>query len=339
MADLVSVVIPVYNTNERFKACFESVLNQKYQNIEVVLVDDGSADISAQICDMVALSTSSFPVFTIHKPNGGVSRARNIGIDFVNGKYLVFVDSDDQISPDYISDFMEAREKYPEVGHVWCGFDHLAKESTLYLYSDKEPMSFLTRDDYLVLNDKVMTQGPCQRLYDVSVIKSHNIKMLENLSLAEDAIFNLEYLDAVRLKNICVINRANYLYYDLSDDSLKNQYRNDLYEIYAMYFQTLKDYLERWGIAQTESFSKYYQIVYFKYLEIMNNTFKANNKRSFTKKIQFNNTILRDKMFAESLAVNDTLIPKKLKWAYQTKNYFWVWLYERVVNLYCRIKQ
>ena len=105
MADLVSVVIPVYNTNERFKACFESVLNQKYQNIEVVLVDDGSVDSSAQICDLIALSTKGFPVFTIHKPNGGVSRARNLGIDFVNGKYVVFIDSDDIITPDYISDF------------------------------------------------------------------------------------------------------------------------------------------------------------------------------------------------------------------------------------------
>ena len=92
MADLVSVVIPVYNTNERFKACFESVLNQKYENIEIIIIDDGSVDSSAQICDLVTLLTSVFPVFVIHKLNGGVSRARNLGIDFVNGKYGVFID-------------------------------------------------------------------------------------------------------------------------------------------------------------------------------------------------------------------------------------------------------
>ena len=82
MADLVSVVIPIFNTNDRFKTCFESVLNQKYKDIEVILVDDGSSDASAEICDMIAQSTSEFPAFVIHKPNGGVSRARNLGIDF-----------------------------------------------------------------------------------------------------------------------------------------------------------------------------------------------------------------------------------------------------------------
>ena len=71
MADLVSIVIPVYNTNERFRACYESIQNQKYQNIEVLLVDDGSVDTSAQICDLVVQSTYRFPVFVIHKNNGG----------------------------------------------------------------------------------------------------------------------------------------------------------------------------------------------------------------------------------------------------------------------------
>lgn len=338
MADLVSVVIPVYNTNDRFKACFESVLKQKYQNIEVILVDDGSSDASAQICDTIVLTTVNFPVTVIHKPNSGVSRARNLGIDFANGKYLVFIDSDDQVTPSYISDFMETRNKHLDVGHIWCGFLHCAEKKTIYVYTENEDISFLSRDDYLILNEKVMTQAPWQRLYDVSVLKNNNIKMLENLSLAEDAIFNLEYLDAVQSIKICIINKDNYLYYDQNNNSLQNKYRDDLYEIITLYLKTLEQYLQKWGITETDSFSKYYHIVFFKYLGILENTFKANNKLSFAKKIKYNNSVLCDQLFIDTIARIDIPISDRLKRAYQTKNYFGVWLYEHLASLYSRIK-
>ncbi len=338
MADLVSVVIPVYNTNERFKACFESVLKQKYLNIEVILVDDGSCDTSAQICDMVALSTSVFPVYVIHKPNGGVSRARNLGIDFAHGKYLVFIDSDDRVTPDYVSDFMDARENYPEVGHIWCGFERNS-DHTRYMFSANESVSLVNRDDYYELAGKILTQSPCLRVYDVSVLRDNQIKMIEGLSLSEDMLFNLQYLDTVPSIDICVINKANYIYLDSDSDSLNHKYRKDLKEIYENLLDTIRQYMDKWGLADFHLVSEYYSIVYYKYVEVLNNTFHSQNRISYIDKLRFNNAILRSERFVDALSLMSIIIPNRLKRAYETKNYFWVRVYERVIKIYGRTKR
>lgn len=338
MADLVSVVIPVYNTNERFKACFESVLNQKYQNIEVVLVDDGSYDSSAEICDMISLSTNSFPVFVIHKPNGGVSRARNLGIDFVNGKYVVFIDSDDMVTPDYISDFMATREKYPDVGHVWCGFEWFSNHK-ISIYSENEAVSLVDRDDYFDLAGKVLAQSPCLRLYDLSILRQNHIKMIEDLSLAEDMLFNLKYLDTIPSKGICVINKANYIYLDSDSDSLNHKYRDDLKNIYDYLLDTIAKYMERWGLTDPHSVSEYYTTVYYKYAEVLNNTFHPQNKMPYHKKISYNNGILRSEGFVDALSKMSITIPNRLRRAYRTKNYFRVRVYERIIKMYGLIRR
>lgn len=338
MADLVSVVIPVYNTNERFKACFESVLNQKYHNIEVVLVDDGSVDSSAQICDLIALSTKGFPVFTIHKPNGGVSRARNLGIDFVNGKYVVFIDSDDIITPDYISDFMSAREKYPDSGHIWCGFERYS-DHTRYMFSDDEMISVSNRDNYFELAGKVLTQSPCLRIYDVSVLRNNQIKMIEDYSLAEDVLFNLKYLDTVQPTDICIINKANYIYLDSDSDSLNHKYRNDLKEIYDYMLETIDHYMDSWGLTDSHSVSEFNNTVYYKYVEVLNNTFHSQNKMSYRQKLSFNNSVLRNEIFISALDNMSITIPNRLRKAYHTKSYFWVRAYERIVKIYGKIKR
>lgn len=333
MADLVSVVIPVYNTDERFAACFESVLKQEYKDIEVILVDDGSSDTSAQRCDMLAKSTDSFPVMVVHKRNGGVSRARNLGIDFAGGKYIVFIDSDDQVTPNYISDFMNAREKYPDAGHIWCGFEHVSTHKR-YIFSGHESISLVNRDDFFELAEKVLTQSPCLRIYDVLTLKSNKIKMIENLSLAEDVLFNLEYLDAVPSKQICIINSPNYIYINSNEDSLNFKYRDNLEEIYTLVLDRLLAYTTRWGLIDSESITKYYNVLYYKHVEILRNTFHPNNKISYLEKIRYNNQVLHSESFIKALSTMSVALPKRLRKAYKTKNYFFVWLIEHMTLMY-----
>ena len=95
MEPLVSVVIPVYNVEKYLNQCIESVLTQKYSNLEVLLIDDGSTDMSAEICDYYGTADSRVRCF--HKPNGGQGSARNVGIKEAKGKYIYFLDSDDYI--------------------------------------------------------------------------------------------------------------------------------------------------------------------------------------------------------------------------------------------------
>lgn len=109
MDSLVSIVVPVYNVESFLEKCFYSINNQIYKNIEIILVDDGSTDGSGELCDVLAKNDSRAKV--IHKQNGGLSDARNVGIDNANGKYIMFVDSDDWIERDTISDAIDAIER------------------------------------------------------------------------------------------------------------------------------------------------------------------------------------------------------------------------------------
>lgn len=98
--DLISVIIPVYNVEKYVSACLESVIGQTYTNLQILIIDDGSADNSGIICDEYSNRDNRIEV--IHKNNGGLSDARNTGIENANGKYLIFIDSDDYIHPDAI---------------------------------------------------------------------------------------------------------------------------------------------------------------------------------------------------------------------------------------------
>ena len=93
----VSVIVPIYNAEKYLNKCLESIIGQTYKNLEIILVDDGSSDNSPIICDAWAQIDSRIRV--IHKKNGGVSSARNAGIDLAQGDYIGFVDADDWIEP------------------------------------------------------------------------------------------------------------------------------------------------------------------------------------------------------------------------------------------------
>lgn len=97
---LISVVVPVYNVAKYLKKSIESIVNQTYTNLEIILVDDGSKDESGEICEDYSLKDSR--IIVIHKPNGGLSDARNAGIKQAKGEYITFVDSDDTIDYDMI---------------------------------------------------------------------------------------------------------------------------------------------------------------------------------------------------------------------------------------------
>lgn len=96
---MISIIVPIYNVERYIERCVNSILSQSFSNIEIILVDDGSPDNSGKICDSYASKDSRIVV--IHKKNGGLSSARNAGIDIAKGEYLMFVDSDDYVEPDF----------------------------------------------------------------------------------------------------------------------------------------------------------------------------------------------------------------------------------------------
>ena len=118
--ELISVIVPVYNVEKYLRYCLDSILNQTYKNLQVILVDDGSADGSGAICDEYANNDARVEVF--HQKNAGPSTARNKGLELAKGDYLSFVDSDDRMHPKMLEDLVRSLVEYPECQISICQF-------------------------------------------------------------------------------------------------------------------------------------------------------------------------------------------------------------------------
>ena len=125
MDELISVIIPVYNVEQYVERCLNSVINQSYPNLEIILVDDGSTDKSGEICDQYALKDSRIKV--IHEENAGLGEARNRGLRIASGDYICFVDSDDWIEEDYCKELVQAAERTNSDIAI-CGYNECLKE-------------------------------------------------------------------------------------------------------------------------------------------------------------------------------------------------------------------
>lgn len=182
---MLSVVIPVYNGERCIRRAIEGVLAQTYTNWELILVDDGSTDGTAAICDEYA----SARIRVIHQPNGGVSAARNAGIAAADGEYLAFVDADDIIERDYLANLAQG------IGHDliitgYCYGDE-PYESTIECTSYDEAklrgsLSRLLNTDHFCF--------PWARLFRRSIIEEHHLRFDTRLRFAEDHVFNWSYL-------------------------------------------------------------------------------------------------------------------------------------------------
>lgn len=157
MEKLVSIIIPVYNVEEYLHECVDSVLAQTYKNLEIYLVDDGSTDNSGIICDDYLSKDKRIKV--IHKQNGGLSSARNIAMDVMEGEYVYFLDSDDYISTDMIEKYVSLMDyfdadivqgtSYEFWGKVNCSLDHTKIELKPEVFSTPEAIKNMLMDEKL----------------------------------------------------------------------------------------------------------------------------------------------------------------------------------------------
>ena len=328
---MISVIVPVYNAEKTLMDCVRSILEQTYPGYELILVNDGSSDHSGYLCDEVLKYCNAREVRcqVIHKQNGGVSSARNCAMEQANGEFFVCVDSDDVVEPCYLEDFVRTAREHPEFGHVLCGF-RCTSHVHNYILSEREPLSVLDRREYMRLYDAILIQGPCLGLYRTELVRSNHLKMREDMSLAEDTLFNLAYLDVLDRTTIGVINKTNYIYHNDDPGSLNRKYRQDLLPIYEEVEQHLKAALEKWGVTSEKDWKRYYNVVVFQHLKAMNNTFHPSNLMTFSEKIAFNNTIMQEKTFREALGnCTVTITPARRK-AYLSGDYKRVLMLDRI---------
>ncbi len=195
--ELISVIIPVYNNENYLDKCIESVVNQTYKNLEIILVDDGSTDNSPKLCDEWAKNDSRIKV--IHKDNTGVSDSRNIALDIVKGDYITFVDSDDYVDNDYIESMLKAAEETESDIAVSGFYFDFTDGTSEELNSD---YCIFNKNDLLksYLMDLIRPEA-CAKLIKRSIIA--DIRFEINVHYAEDFLFNYNILkNASRLVNI-----------------------------------------------------------------------------------------------------------------------------------------
>lgn len=184
MTPYISVIIPVYNAEATLKKCVDSVLKQQYADFEVILVDDGSKDGSLQICEEYARRDSRVTV--IHKENGGVSSARNRGLDIAKGTWVTFVDSDD-----YLGDgFLQNEELTADI--VFGSYLNVIDAREAGGFSSKVMREASLRDVVARYGNGTILRGPCAKWFRRDLIG--NIRFPEDMKVGEDTCFVWQYL-------------------------------------------------------------------------------------------------------------------------------------------------
>lgn len=238
----ISVIVPVYNVEKYLHCCVDSILAQTFSDIEVLLVDDGSTDGSGAICDEYAQKDSRVRVF--HKANGGVSSARNLGLDEAAGKWIMFVDSDDYIDAGLCGRLLS---KVVDEDAAFFHFSVVRNGDVKRIFQEnlkileKFPLRFdlfyqrsTGEEKNGVLYDKSVAVFVWRALYFKRFIDQNKIRFDEQQKTGEDRVFIFRVLS--KIKKLCVLdNEFGYFYFLRGNESLTGQknllrYRMDVFE-------------------------------------------------------------------------------------------------------------
>ena len=250
---LLSVIVPVYNAEKTLRQCVDSILGQDYRNFELLLIDDGSKDSSPEICDDYSQKDNRVKVF--HKPNGGVSSARNQGISKAKGEWLTFIDADDYITDGYFDGVAEQNEDVLIKGYQ--KFDYSG------IVAGKEAEDLLKISDFSDFLSQYLTdsllRGPVFKFYKRSLIG--DLRFLTDMKIGEDAWFVFNYL--AKCKSFAVLPKGEYMVRLAEEpDEVKYAVTVD-YAVRSL--QYLKDAYD--GLVQTHHISRGIFLSYIGYFK------------------------------------------------------------------------
>lgn len=206
---LISVIVPVYNAIKTLKQCVDSILCQGETDFELLLVDDGSNDGSSIICDECAKQDSRILVF--HKPNGGVSSARNLGLEKAQGIWVAFIDSDDSISANFFEGVKDKKEDIIFLGYKTYYQGNILKDVSISEHFNNSFQNLISSN----INNSIM-RGPWGKFYKRKLIS--DLRFNIEMTIGEDVCFVFQYLS--KCKNYSVKEDAEYIvtYCGVADD-------------------------------------------------------------------------------------------------------------------------
>lgn len=235
---ILSIVVPVYNSERSIKKCVDSILSQTLIDFEIILVDDGSIDTCAEICDDYALQDSRVKV--VHIDNGGVSHARNVGIRETTGKYIQFVDSDDYIDKN-MSEYLVNIMVKDNVDLVICGYKTVRSSKVVKqcgVNKEYDELSILSTE-FASLYKIGFLNPPWNKIF-----KREKLNNLfdEDMELGEDLIFNVYYMQNV--KKLIFIKEPFYNYVLVGSQSLTQKYYDNGFETVVKKYQILNKFIK-----------------------------------------------------------------------------------------------
>lgn len=308
LRELISVIVPIYNVEKWLPRCIENILEQPFINIELILVNDGSPDKCGEICDEYAKKDNRITI--IHKENGGLSSARNAGIEVATGKYIVFIDPDDEVSKSYFTKLYSVAEDN-QCDAVICGYKTVPNHSII---TPKFKLNTVMNGREFVLSSPNIhsSNDLCfvwRYMYNSSIIKDKNIRFNEQVFIGEDVIFNLEFL--LTAQRVCAISESLYFYTVNNPNSLMRvPYKPNLESSLVLQYKIRKQLSQEFGLLHEGHFKKdmanyYINNIYRLLVNNLKNDPNVNINSAFRR-------IMNYEMFSDSL--------KEIGFSYQCNN-------------------
>lgn len=325
----VSVIVPCYNLEEVITRCLDSLCNQTYRNIEIIVVDDGSLDNSLGVVSAAAQKDSR--IIVVSQDNSGPSAARNRGIEMATGEYLLFVDGDDYVTDTYVEHLAEDADNCDMVigalRYLYTDGSERAEPETVF-YCDKQEY---IEKHYINSVAKRTIFGPVNKLYRSSVIKKHAVRFREDLSIREDGMFVLDVLRHAEM--IRGVEYAEYYYAQSAPNaSLVSKFHEDEKEINKQFFERLVDVLGEDGLTP-----KAIQVIYPMFLNMDISSIRKlyySKEYSLSKGLAYIRSILHDDAFVQAREELNRVDSKLAK-----KYYRPLWLVHAINYLSVKLKR
>lgn len=265
MKKLVSVIIPAYNDADYILDCINSIKKQDYSPLEVIVIDNGSTDCTSDI-----IKKNFKKVRVISQPNTGVSAARNVGIDEANGEYICFVDADDVISSNMISELVNSIETN-QVDFAVCGIYMFNNKHGITKHLPITKKNKIIRGNDCIFNelypffDTYKVNAPCGRIYKRNFLSQNKIRFNEQLSFGEDSVFNINYYSVI---NSCVFKKNELYGYRRGSNYLTKRYSGEFQESKKLRFSAMSVVLREKGVSESFLNGQLIYICFSYFLEI-----------------------------------------------------------------------
>lgn len=320
MSHLVSVIVPVYNVEKYLDKCIQSILNQSFTDFELLLIDDGSTDQSGAICDAYVLQDERIRVF--HKENGGVSSARNMGLDEAKGEWIAFVDSDDWIKPAFLENLIRHKDGVDIV----ISYSETVTNDGIYKF-EISGMGFVTNTNFHELFTKyeMTVNTTCwAKLYRKSLIEANEIRFDNKIKMGEDTVFL--YTCMLKAGKIFVLNATDYCYNDTPKSLSKYIYlTNSELDCYNQLFSVITEFINQKQISNREALNKLYSIIAYYVLRILESLYK--NEVSFKERM----SVIKSLDFS---VLDHICYTRVLKFFLKNKQYLFFDIGKRMLSLY-----